>query len=50
MEPPGELIYSEMSFSGSSAERNSNCAMIRLATLSSIGVPRKIMLSRSNRE
>jgi len=24
MEPPGELIYSEMSFSGSSASRNNN--------------------------
>src|ERR1019366_5884337 len=36
IEPPGELTYSEMSFSGSSASRNSIWAMIKFATLSSI--------------
>ena len=50
IEPPGLLMYSEMSLSGSSASRNSICAMTRLATLSSIGVPMKMMLSFSSRE
>ena len=50
IEPPGELMYSEMSFSGSSAARNSIWAMIRLAIWSSIGVPRKMMFSLSSRE
>jgi hypothetical protein len=39
-----------MSLSGSSASRNSICAIARLATLSSIGVPMKMMLSFSSRE
>ena len=38
------------SFSLSSASRKSNCAMIKEATLSSIGVPRKIILSFNSRE
>ena len=50
MEPPGELMYSEISFSGSSEARNSIWAMIRLATWSSMGVPRKMMFSLSSRE
>jgi hypothetical protein len=47
IEPPGELMYSEISFSGSSAARNSIWAITRLATLSSMGVPRKMMFSLS---
>src|SRR5215469_11850101 len=39
-----------MSFSGSSAARNSICAITRLAMVSSIGVPIKIMLSFRRRE
>ena len=50
IDPPGELIYNEISFSGSSAARKSIWAMTKFATLSSIGVPRKIMFSLSSRE
>src|ERR1017187_4559304 len=32
-EPPGELMYSQMSFSGSSPARKSNCAMTTLRDL-----------------
>src|SRR6476660_8586745 len=39
-----------MSLSGSSASKNSICAIARLATLSSIGVPIKMMLSLRRRE
>src|ERR671937_1203096 len=39
-----------MSFSGSSLSRCSSWAMIRLATVSSIGVPRKMIRSFSSRE
>ena len=50
IDPPGELMYSEMSFSGSSEARNSIWAMIRFATWSSMGVPRKMMFSFRSRE
>src|SRR5882724_471719 len=50
IDPPGELMYSCTSFSGSSCARNNICAMDRLATISSMGVPIKMMLSRSRRE
>src|SRR5450756_229525 len=43
-------MYSRMSLSGSSDSRNSICAITRFATVSSIGVPTKMMLSFSNRE
>src|SRR5262245_61251806 len=39
-----------MSFSASSASRNSICAITRLATSSSIALPRKTIRSRSSRE
>ena len=39
--PPGELIYKYMSFSGSSASKKSNWAIISDAIESSIGVPKK---------
>src|SRR6187399_2211413 len=48
--PPGLLMYSRMSRSGSSASRKSICAMTRFAMLSSIEVPMKMMLSLSRRE
>ena len=40
----------QISFSGSSASRWMSCAITTLATLSSIPVPRKIILSLSNLE
>ena len=49
-EPPGELMYSIMSFSGFSLSNNSICATTRFATISSIGVPRKIILSLKSLE
>ncbi len=49
-EPPGELMYSAMSLSGSSPSRWSSWAIIRLAISSLIGVPRKMMRSLSSRE
>ena len=50
VEPPGELMYIAISRSGSSACRNNSWATIKFATLSSIGVPRNTIRSRSNRE
>ena len=49
-EPPGELMYREMSLSGSALSRCSSCATTELATLSSICSPRKITRSLSRRE
>jgi hypothetical protein len=43
-------MYSQMSFSGSSPARKSNCAMTTFATWSSMGVPMKMMRSLSSRE
>src|SRR5262245_20879039 len=48
--PPGELMYSMMSLSGSSDSRNNSCAMMMLATSSFTGVPRNTMRSLSSRE
>ena len=48
-EPPGELMYSQMSFSGSSAASSSSCAQIALAFSSRTSEPRKMMRSLSNR-
>jgi hypothetical protein len=48
--PPGVLMYSMMSFSWSSLSRNRSWAMIRLATWSSIGSPRKMIRSFRSRE
>ncbi|MNL79313.1 hypothetical protein D3C87_2058870 [compost metagenome] len=39
-----------MSLEGSSASRNRSCAIVRLATASSIGVFKKMMRSLSRRE
>ena len=49
-DPPGLLMYSEMSRLGSSEARNSIWAMARLAIPSPIGVPMKMMRSLSRRE
>ena len=49
MSPPGELTYRLISFSGFSPSRNSSWAMIRLATLSSMALPRNTIRSRSRR-
>src|SRR3954453_4976249 len=43
-------MYMMMSFSGSSDSRIHNCAINRFATLSSTGVPRKMMRSFARRE
>jgi hypothetical protein len=48
--PPGELTYMTTSLSGSSDSRISSWAMIRLATVSSTGVPKKMMRSFASRE
>ena len=48
-EPPGELMYREMSLSGSVASRCKSCATTELATWSSICSPRKMMRSLSRR-
>lgn len=48
-DPPGELMYIEMSRSGAIAARWSSWAMTTLATPSSIGVPTKMIRSESNR-
>ena len=50
MSPPGELMYRLMSRSGFSDSRWSIWAQIRLAVMSSIGVPMKMMFSFSRRE
>src|SRR5438270_1922898 len=50
MLPPGELIYMLMSLVASSLWRYSNCATVILATVSSIGVPMKMMRSFNRRE
>jgi len=49
-EPPGELMYSEMSLSGLSDSRNSNWATIRLADCSVTSPTKKITRSLSRRE
>ncbi len=48
--PPGEWMYTLMSFSGSSASRKRSWAMMRFAMLSSIGMPMKIIRSFKRRE
>ena len=48
--PPGELMYTEISFFGFSASRKSSCAVISEATWSSIGPVTKTMRSLSRRE
>jgi hypothetical protein len=50
MSPPGLLMYSEMSRSAASDSRWRSCAITRLATLSSMAVPRNTMRSESRRE
>ena len=49
-DPPGLLIYNEISFEGSSDSRNNNCAITRLAVASFTSSPRKMILSFSNLE
>src|SRR4051812_20661760 len=49
IDPPGELMYSQMSRSGSSPSRYRSWAMRRLATLSFTSDPRKTMRSLSSR-
>ena len=48
--PPGVLIYSEISFFGSSDSRNNNWAVTKDATLSFIGPTTNTILSLSNLE
>src|SRR5581483_3647899 len=48
-EPPGELMYSQMSRSGSSPSRYRSCAVMRLAMASSTSEPRNTMRLRSRR-
>ena len=50
MVPPGLLIYSWISFSGSWASKKSSCAVIRLAEVSFTSYPRIIILYASSRE
>jgi hypothetical protein len=50
MSPPGELMYRLMSLSGFSDSRWSIWAQMRLAIVSSIGVPTKMMFSLSSFE
>src|SRR6266487_3053976 len=50
MLPPGELIYMLISLVASSLWRYSNCATVILATVSSMGVPMKMMRSFNRRE
>src|SRR5450830_62106 len=49
-EPPGELMYNEISLSGFSLSKNNNCATIKLAEESLTGPTRKMMRSFSKRE
>jgi len=49
MSPPGLLMYRLMSRSALSYCRNSSWEQIRLATVSSIGVPRMMMCSLRSR-
>ena len=49
-EPPGELMYSDMSLSGFSLSKNSNCATTKLAVWSLTPPTKKITRSRSKRE
>src|SRR3954470_8924187 len=44
-EPPGELMYMMISRSGSVDSSESSCAMMSFETVSSIGMPRKMMRS-----
>src|SRR6266700_5236207 len=48
--PPGELIYMLMSLVASSLCRNNSCATVTLATMSSMGVPMKMIRSFKRRE
>ena len=48
-DPPGELMYSEMSFSGSSASSSTSWAQTRLAVTWSMALPMKTMRSFSRR-
>src|SRR6266536_824733 len=48
--PPGELIYILMSLVASSLWRNNNCATVTFATMSSMGVPMKMIRSFKRRE
>ncbi|MNP64917.1 hypothetical protein D3C76_1604600 [compost metagenome] len=50
MDPPGLFTYKEISFSGSSAARNSICAIMELATMSLTSDPKKIMRSFNSLE
>ena len=49
IEPPGELIYSQMSFFGSSAASMSICAQMRLAMSSLTSSPIQMMRSFNRR-
>src|SRR4030042_4275293 len=49
-EPPGVLIYSWISFSGSFEAKNKSWAMTELATLSLMGPAKNIILSFKRRE
>src|SRR3954463_7222550 len=49
IEPPGELMYSAMSFSLSAEASRRSCAQIRLVTSSLTSLPRKMIRSRSSR-
>jgi hypothetical protein len=48
-DPPGELMYSQMSLSGSSAASRSSWAQMALALSSRTSEPRKMMRSFSSR-
>src|SRR6266536_4273290 len=48
--PPGELIYIVMSLVASSLWRNNNCPTVTFATMSSMGVPMKMIRSFKRRE
>jgi hypothetical protein len=50
IEPPGLFIYKAMSLSGSSASKNNSWAITKLATVSSIALPKNIILSFNKRE
>src|SRR3954453_17064707 len=49
IEPPGEMMYSAMSFSLSAEASRRSCAQIRLVTSSLTSLPRKMIRSRSSR-
>ena len=49
IEPPGELMYSQMSLSGSSAASSIICAQMALAFSSRTSEPSQMMRSRSSR-